>query len=191
MPNTAARWRGSAPRVRASSSCRSARRRSRVAVRPRHVSVSQFSLTALVVMAVCWLMIRCGLAVPGQRWPRCCSQARSRCGQVVEWAGPAGDGQPLVAEIDVAEVQFADGPVLGLHKPQKLTGTLRLFIRNEPGAIPVPRPGPTQRAIASVAEPFAVLPSKLSRRGSFLARGQVDDGGAGGPGQQFGGVRRR
>jgi len=33
-----------------------------------------------------------------------------------------------------------------------------------------------------------VLPSKLSRRGSFLARGQVDDGGAGGPGQQFGGV---
>ena len=28
---------------------------------------SQFSLTGRVVMAVCWLMIRCGLAVPGQR----------------------------------------------------------------------------------------------------------------------------
>ena len=78
MPNTAARCRGSAPQVRASSSCRSTRSRSRVAVRPRHDPASQFSLTARVVMAVCWLMIRCGLAVPGQRRPRCCSQARSR-----------------------------------------------------------------------------------------------------------------
>ena len=42
------------------------------------ISVSQFSLTARVVMAVCWLMIRCGLAVPGQRRPRWVSQARSR-----------------------------------------------------------------------------------------------------------------
>ena len=58
---------GSGPWVRASLSCRSARRRSRVAVRPRQVSVSQFSLTALVVMAVCWLRIRRGLAVPGHR----------------------------------------------------------------------------------------------------------------------------
>ena len=78
IPNTAVRCRGSAPWVRASSSCRSTRSRSRVAVRPRHDPVSQFSLTARVVVAVCWLMIRWGLAVPGQRRPRCCSQARSR-----------------------------------------------------------------------------------------------------------------
>src|ERR1035441_4005831 len=78
IPNMAARCRGSAPQVRASSSCRSTRSRSRVAVRPRHEPVSQFSLTARVVMAVCWLMIRCGLAVPGQRRPRWASQARSR-----------------------------------------------------------------------------------------------------------------
>ena len=78
IPKTAARCRGSAPQVRASSSCRSTRSRSRVAVRPRHDPVSQFWLTARVVMAVCWLMIRCGLAVPGQRRPRWASQARSR-----------------------------------------------------------------------------------------------------------------
>ena len=110
IPNTAARCRGSAPQVRASSSCRSTRSRSRVAVRPRHDPVSQFSLTARVVMAVCWLMIRCGLAVPGQRRPRCCSQARSRLpGQVVERAGPARDDQPPAAEVDVAEMELPDG----------------------------------------------------------------------------------
>ena len=79
-------------------------------MRPRHDVVSQFSLTARVVMAVCWLMIRCGLAVPGQRRPRCCSQARSRLpGQVVERAGLAGDDQPPVAEVDVAEMKLSDG----------------------------------------------------------------------------------
>ena len=30
-------------------------------------------------------------------------------GQVIERAGPAGDGQPPVAEVDVVEVKFADG----------------------------------------------------------------------------------
>ena len=55
-------------------------------------------------------MIRCGLAVPGQRRPRCCSQARSRlAGQVVERAGPARDDQPPAAEVDVAEMKFPDG----------------------------------------------------------------------------------
>src|SRR5271154_169153 len=100
IPNTAARCRGSAPQVRASSSCRSTRSRSRVAVRPRHDPASQVSLTARVVMAVCWLMIRCGVAVPGQRRAR---------GQVVGRAGLAGDDQPPAAEVDVAEVEFADG----------------------------------------------------------------------------------
>ena len=55
-------------------------------------------------------MIRCGLAVPGQRRPRCCSQARSRlAGQVVERAGPAGDDQPPAAEVGVAEMKLPDG----------------------------------------------------------------------------------
>ena len=58
-------------------SCRSARSRSRVVV-ARGMTGQPFSLTARVVMAVCWLTIRCGLAVPGQRRPRCRSQARSR-----------------------------------------------------------------------------------------------------------------
>ena len=111
VPNTAARCRGSAPQVRASSSCRSARSRSRVAVRPRHDAASQFSLTARVVVAVCWLMIRCGLAVPGQRRPRCCSQARSRC--LVR--SSSGRGVPAMtsrqaAQVGVAEMKLPDGP---------------------------------------------------------------------------------
>lgn len=77
---------------------------------PRQLSVSQFSLTARVVMAVCWLTIRCGLAVTGHRRPRCCSQASRRCpGQIVEWAGLAGEGQAPVAEVEVVEVELADG----------------------------------------------------------------------------------
>ena len=111
IPNTAARCRGSAPQVRASSSCRSTRSRSRVAVRPRHDPVSQFSLTARVVMAVCWLMIRCGLAVPGQRWPRCCSQARSRFAvrSSSGRARPAMTSRRLPPEVGVVEMKFPDG----------------------------------------------------------------------------------
>ncbi len=40
---------------------------SRVAAWPRKGPVSQTLLTGPVFMAVCWLMIRWGLAVPGQR----------------------------------------------------------------------------------------------------------------------------
>src|SRR5690348_14982030 len=67
---------------------------------------------------------------------------------------------------------------------------------------PAPRDGTSPGPDAAAAQPaatgtdpdfHAARPpkdemAKLSRRGSFLARGQVDDGGAGGPGQQFGGV---
>ena len=55
-------------------------------------------------------MIRCGLAVPGQRRPRCCSQARSRLAvRSSSGRALARDDQPPVAEVDVAEVKLPDG----------------------------------------------------------------------------------
>ena len=104
IPNTAARCRGSAPQVRASSSCRSTRSRSRVAVRPRHDPVSQFSLTGpgghggLLVDD----QVRVGGAGPAAAAVLQPGQEQA-CGQVIERAGPAGDDQPPVAEVDVAE----------------------------------------------------------------------------------------
>lgn len=43
---------------------------------PRKGAVSETLLTGPVSMAVCWLMMRCGLAVSGQRLRRWLSQSR-------------------------------------------------------------------------------------------------------------------
>jgi hypothetical protein len=76
---------------------------------PRKGAVSETLLTGPVSIAVCWLMMRCGLAVSGQRLRRWLSQSR------IAWRvrsssgpGPAGYGEPPVAEVDVIDLQFAD-----------------------------------------------------------------------------------
>ena len=75
-PKIAARRRGSAPVAMASSSWRSTRRASMVAVWPRRVALTQVLLTGLVSRAVWALMSGCGLAVPGRRVRRFSSQNR-------------------------------------------------------------------------------------------------------------------
>ena len=110
IPNTAARCRGSAPQVRASSSCRSTRSRSRVAVRPRH-DLGQPVLAdgpgghgGLLVDD----QVRVGGAGPAAAAVLQPGQEQAP-GQVVERAGPARDDQPPAAEVDVAEMKLPDG----------------------------------------------------------------------------------
>ena len=110
IPNTAARCRGSAPQVRASSSCRSTRSRSRVAVRPRN-DAGQPVLAdrpgghgGLLVDD----QVRVGGAGPAAAAVLQPGQEQV-AGQVIERAGLARDDQPPVAEVGVVEMQLPDG----------------------------------------------------------------------------------
>ena len=111
VPNTAARCRGSAPQVRASSSCRSTRSRSRVAVRPRHdcgqpvLADGPGGHGGLLVDD----QVRVGGAGPAAAAVGQPGQEQVP-GQVVERAGRARDDQPPAAQVGVAEVKLPDGP---------------------------------------------------------------------------------